>query len=127
MPVGHQIETLPKAARELVAKHLPRWGLAALVEDAQIVASELVTNAVKCASCGTVGFALKCSGDVLCVEVQDSSPTEPVLRQAGSEEESGRGLQLVEFLSDTWGFHWNSHGTKTTWCSLRTGSAADGD
>jgi hypothetical protein len=127
IPVDHHIETLPKAARDLVAKQLPRWGLTALVEDAQTVASELVTNAVKCIPCGTVGFTLMYSGDVLCVEVEDDSPAEPVLRQASSEEEGGRGLQLVKFLSDKWGFRKNPHGTKTTWCSFRTSSAADSD
>ena len=127
VPVDREIETFPKAARDLVAEHLPRWGLTALVEDAQLVASELVTIAVKCVPHGTVGFALKYTGDALRIEVEDTSPTEPLLRRTSSEAESGRGLQLVMFLSDKWGFHKNSNDTKMTWCLFCTGPAADSD
>ncbi|GGO97250.1 hypothetical protein GCM10012280_58640 [Wenjunlia tyrosinilytica] len=45
--LDRHIGTLPKAARDLVARQLPQWGLSALVEGARTVAGELVANAVE--------------------------------------------------------------------------------
>ncbi|MET8679589.1 ATP-binding protein [Streptomyces sp. NPDC004647] len=118
-----QIETLPKAARNLVEEHLTRWNLASLIDDAKVVASELVTNAVQYAPCTAVGFALRYAEGALRIEVEDDSSEDPMLRQANGYEEHGRGLQLVGHLSHRWGFHRNGSGTKTTWCLFDTSSA----
>ncbi|MGP3952887.1 ATP-binding protein [Streptomyces sp. 7N604] len=118
-----QIETLPKAARNLVDEHLTRWNLASLIDDAKIVASELVTNAIQYAPCRVVGFALRYAEGALRIEVEDDSSEDPLLQQTNGYEEHGRGLQLVGHLTQRWGFHRNVSGTKTTWCLFDTTSA----
>ena len=116
------VDTLPREARDLTAEHLYRWGLERVVDDAQVVVSELVTNAVRYAPYGLVAFTLGYADGLLRIEVEDSSPEDPVLR-CPADEEHGRGLQLVRLLSGRWGVRRNSNGTKTTWCLLDTAHA----
>lgn len=115
-PAEGPLRTIPKTARDLVAEHLPRWALAALVDDVQLVTSELVTNAVQYAPYGDVGFALRRADGVLRVEVTDASPGHPLSRHADADDENGRGLELVQLLADRWGYHRNPDGTKSVWC-----------
>ncbi|MFF0698551.1 ATP-binding protein [Streptomyces tendae] len=49
------------------------------------------------------------------IEVDDGSPCTPVLRCPGPDDESGRGLLLVQALAEAWGV--SPDGT-TTWCTL---------
>ncbi|QKV96995.1 ATP-binding protein [Streptomyces sp. NA02950] len=109
-----------------MAEHLQRWGLASFVQDARTVASELVTNAVQHAPYGVVGIAVKYADGELRIEVEDGSPDDPAIRQPDGEGERGRGLQLVQCLSDAWGFQRKAHGTKTTWCAFHAPSATGG-
>ena len=78
-----------------------------------LLASELVTNAVLYARTEIeVRVALDTS--VVRVSVHDHSPAPPVPRSATSEDASGRGLDLVEQLSSTWGTAADDHG-KVVW------------
>ena len=79
-------------------------------DDAEIITSELVTNAIQHA-CGdgkeTIGVALARTRNPegVTVVVSDSSPAGPVMREMSADSAQGRGLQIVEALSAQWGWH----------------------
>jgi anti-sigma regulatory factor (Ser/Thr protein kinase) len=89
------------------------WGLSSLSGTAELLVSELVTNAVKAsrrllASEGpafvpVVLLALASDQTSLVIRVWDASGSMPVRTQAGPDEEAGRGLLLVEALGSEWG------------------------
>ena len=84
--------------------------LGQLADDAAVITSELVTNAVQHA-CGdvtaTIGVTVARPRDseAMIVAVSDSSTLAPVLHIAAPGSERGRGLQIVESLSAHWGWH----------------------
>ncbi|MEO3872335.1 SpoIIE family protein phosphatase [Nonomuraea sp. B12E4] len=100
----------PAHARKFVRQVLGEWRLNHLAEDAVLLASELVTNAVVHA--GT-GVELTCRLDTdadpakLEIEVDDHYPTKVILAEEGMPTESmrtsGRGLALAGLLADAWG------------------------
>jgi anti-sigma regulatory factor (Ser/Thr protein kinase) len=80
------------------------------VEDAAVITSELVTNAVQHACCdvtATIGVTLTRAEDpdAVIIAVSDCSPHAPVMHIAPPGSERGRGLQTVESLSAHWGWH----------------------
>ena len=87
---------------------LREWGLSAdMAEAAELVVSELVTNALEHGSAGipaTVRIWLSSDGGGVAVRVWDASPRPPVRMDAGAEADSGRGLMIVTALSTDWGF-----------------------
>jgi len=106
----------PSAAREaraLVAEPLEKWELASMVETTQLLASELVTNAIRYAE-GPVTLRLIKEGALVC-EVLDNSPALPKLQHAARDDERGRGLQIVSKLSGRWGARRTPAG-KVVWC-----------
>jgi two-component sensor histidine kinase len=74
-----------------------------LAYDACLLASELVTNAVKYAAPGMLTVAIECDGATVAVSVADDSPLTPVLQEATTSGTGGRGLQLVNELATAWG------------------------
>ena len=84
-----------------------------VVEDARLVASELVGNAVRHAeplSNGTMLVRWRETGPNLDFEVCDGGgPTEPTLVEAAPEDVGGRGLAIVEALSARWWVERASH------------------
>lgn len=121
-----EFAALPTAVScaRLHAKHVLReWGLAALSDDVEIIVSELVTNSLK-ATEALERSASRRGADVPCIELQlhtdaegrilvqvwDSNPQPPALQIPDTDElqdlqESGRGLFLVEMLSQCWGYY----------------------
>jgi anti-sigma regulatory factor (Ser/Thr protein kinase) len=105
-------------SRETLGLH----GLGEFAQDAAIITSELVANAVQHA-CGngaaTIGVTLTCAGSppAVTVVVSDSSPHGPVKRDASPGGEQGRGLQIVEALSARWGWRYEDGG-KTVFAVL---------
>ena len=77
----------------MLAEPMKRWDLEDLIPTTELLVSELVTNAVKY-SRGEVTLRLVNEKALVC-EVLDSSGALPRLRQANSDDESGRGLQVV--------------------------------
>ncbi|MFF2144454.1 MULTISPECIES: ATP-binding protein [unclassified Kitasatospora] len=71
----------------------------------ELVLSELVTNAVQHARVpGRLIFVrFGMEPGLLCIEVHDASRRIPTMRAAGNEDESGRGLRLVDQLAKEWG------------------------
>ncbi len=99
-------------ARRVVTSALCRWELPALIPDAELLASELVTNALIHARTG-IALTLAVADGTLEVGVADRSPEAIPHARTGEEageaavedwrSEGGRGLQLVELVSDEWG------------------------
>ena len=105
----------PRRARVILRAGLRYWGQPdELIESADLLVTELVTNAFK-HGLGDVGVRAYLTDTHLVIEVRDGSPEVPVLRDAALDDEAGRGLLLVSAISDDWGV--SSDGT-TTWCSL---------
>lgn len=89
-------------ARDFVRKTLVRWTHEEVVEDAELLATELVTNAVVHAK-SAVEVRLRRLSDRVRVEVADTGGGALQLREADEDDVSGRGLLLVEGLSRAWG------------------------
>ena len=110
----------PSWARCLTRSSLRAWRIAsATVETAELLVSELVTNSIK-ASDGAQRVSLmvrRLSGWVI-VEVFDASQQPPLLAHAGPDDESGRGLLLVQALSKEWGYFFAPSGGKVTYFVL---------
>jgi anti-sigma regulatory factor (Ser/Thr protein kinase) len=105
--------TAARDARALVAEPLEKWDLAAMMDTTQLLASELVTNAIRYAE-GPVTLRLIKEGTLTC-EVLDNSSALPRLRMAARDDERGRGLQIVSKLSARWGARRTPTG-KVVWC-----------
>ncbi|WP_328392294.1 SpoIIE family protein phosphatase [Streptomyces sp. NBC_00390] len=102
---------VPKA-REWITRQLTTWGLPDLLFTTELIASELVTNAIRY---GRAPAQLRLiHHNVLVCEVTDSSSTQPRLRRAHTTDEGGRGLFLVAQLAERWGCR-HSHNRKTIW------------
>lgn len=101
-------------AREFTRRTLTRWRYRGSCDEAVLVVSELVTNAVLHAGGGAV-LRLLGTGSWLRVEVTDGSPVPPAKRESGSD--GGWGLKLVERLTTTWGVL-ERDGGKVVWCEL---------
>jgi anti-sigma regulatory factor (Ser/Thr protein kinase) len=103
------------AARLFVRDHLgeePRE----LVEAAELMASELATN---CVMHARTDFELRVdSRDGVRIEVSDTGPGRPELLTPSSRERTGRGLRIVEALSDGWGVTPRDGGGYTVWFTL---------
>ena len=125
---------LPSAVpcARLHARQVPwEWSLSESAETAELLLSELVTNAVQGAraivSDLPVNVRLSANRDRLLIEVWDGNVRPPVARVLVNgfpevDAENGRGLFLVEMLSERWGWYptQNPEG-KVTWCELCLG------
>ncbi|MES5818919.1 SpoIIE family protein phosphatase [Streptomyces sp. RG80] len=103
-------------ARSVVREQLHDWGLARLVDTAELMVGELVTNAVRHSHSRPVELRLV-RGDTLLCEVDDDDHELPTLLSAGPEDEFGRGLRIVTTLAREWGTSRTKAG-KTVWFEL---------
>jgi len=113
--------TGPTMARRVVAAVMDGWDLSELSDDAQLVVTELVTNAYQHAP-GTDSFELEIvrRSDGVRIMLADGSSIRPVIRALDAAENdgpSGRGMALVEHLSADWGAE-DHHGGKRVWLDL---------
>lgn len=93
----------PYASRRFVRAVLGGWGLVHLIETTELIASELVTNAVQNSRGDSVGVRLESSGGSVLISVWDDSPERPVAGLPGFEDEGGRGLMITSALAEHWG------------------------
>lgn len=109
-------------ARDFVGRHLVAHGFGDLVEEVRLVASELATNALRHAGTPFVVSLSEADGAVL-LAVHDGSASAPVRGRPGAWDVRGRGLLLVERLSQQWGTRVDAGGSKSVWASfaLRSG------
>ncbi|MFF7550377.1 SpoIIE family protein phosphatase [Streptomyces canus] len=103
-------------ARAVVREQLHDWGLGRLADGAELMVSELVTNAVRHSHRRPVELRLM-RGDSLLCEVDDDDHDLPNLSSAGPTDEQGRGLRVVSTLAREWGASRTKAG-KTVWFEL---------
>jgi len=127
--------TASGAARDFTRQILGSWGLLMLAEDAAVIVSELVTNAL-ChgirdmdgpARDGPVRdgpahdrvelILLRRAGEMVCA-VTDPGAGHPVLETPDPTAEAGRGLHVIEALAATWGWTRLDAHNKAVWATL---------
>jgi anti-sigma regulatory factor (Ser/Thr protein kinase) len=117
--------TASGAARDFTRQILGSWGLLALAEDATVIVSELVTNALCHAVRSMSGTAhdrvelilLRRPAQMVCV-VTDPCTEPPVLVPPDPEAEVGRGLHVIDALSAAWGWARVGVDKKAVWATL---------
>ncbi len=92
-------------ARRRVRAAIRSWPVPVEQDVALLLTSELVTNAVRHEPGQAVMLVISCSSGRLRVDVHDTSRSLPAVADVPADAETGRGLLLVETLSDEWGFY----------------------
>lgn len=105
-------------ARRLVTAQLSDWALADLADTAELLVSEVVTNALRHTR-GPLRLNLRVRGSRLACEVEDTESAGPLRRAADTDAEGGRGTELLDLLADAWGSTRTATG-KTIWFELRS-------
>lgn len=91
-------------ARYLVRAAIADWDVAVDPSVAELLTSEIVTNAIRHETTETVRLQINCSCGHLRVYVHDSCRAAPMWATAAAYAEAGRGLMLVSMLSTDWGW-----------------------
>ena len=105
-------------ARKTLLRQLQAWGLDHLADDLQLIASELITNAVRYGK-APINVRLHTRGSRVRVEVTDGNPNDvPEQLDAGSSLTHGRGIPLIEAIASSWGVDHHSN-SKTVWAELK--------
>jgi anti-sigma regulatory factor (Ser/Thr protein kinase) len=131
LPLG-ALPTAVPCARLHARAVLAEWGLASASEPAELIVSELVTNAVQQSASAqgqrhdggagvpVVIVRLAADRDRVLIEVWDSVAGGPLIGRGRLDDESGRGLLLVEAVCDRWSWRpvrgWPG---KVVWAELR--------
>jgi anti-sigma regulatory factor (Ser/Thr protein kinase) len=112
------VPSLPaiRAVRHLVTETLRAWGQDALVSDAALLVSELATNAVRHAS-SPFRASVTRTDTTIRIAIEDLGTSEPLLRPADPDRLGGRGVALVDAMSQSWGCEPAPAG-KVVWCEL---------
>ena len=126
------VPTAPGCARAWTRQILREWRLDALSEAAEGIVSELVTNAALASRqlvLPVIGLVVTFDRGELAILVRDFCPGVPQPRQVGADDESGRGLMLVEAMSDRSGWYPFEDGApgKVVWAVIQATPAAPGD
>ncbi|MEU7195656.1 ATP-binding protein [Streptomyces xinghaiensis] len=120
----------PAQARQVTVRHLELWRLGGFAEAAQLLVSELVSNAV-CHGHGDVTLRLTCRHDEIRLDVTTDATQHGArpcpygtenLPAPGDDEESGRGLLIVDAFASRWDI---SEDGNHAWCCLTNTDAAD--
>ena len=135
LPPLAALPTAPACARSYVRSVAAEWGLADLAETAELLASELITNAVQAserlriradlAIVPVVQLWLTSDRISLVIHVWDGNDEMPVLRNSGPDDDSGRGLMLVDTLSTKWGAYRRETG-KVVYCVITRDNSVQG-
>ncbi|MFI1188415.1 ATP-binding protein [Streptomyces californicus] len=116
-----------RAGRRWARAHLDslEWARSApdLVDSVLLTVSELITNAHKHAH-SDAQLVLTWDSTCLHVSVHDSSPKPPAPADRGPDATGGRGLTIVEALSDSWEHHPQRDGKTVTACFIPPGYPA---
>jgi len=124
-----ELGALPSAvpcARYHTRQVLWEWHLTAQADNAELVVSELVTNAITASRAtnpdSPVRLWLLSDTARILILVQDDNPHPPVRTEPGTQTEGGRGLLLVEAISSRWAWYLPGPGGagKVTWAILDT-------
>lgn len=132
-----ELAALPSApfwARRYATATLHAWQLwPGMIDAAELLVSELVTNAIRASglgadqltrsdvdAAGRISLTLRLLPGRVVIEVLDHDPGRPVRADAGPDAESGRGLMIVDALSKEWGYQYPPSGGKIVYCILDT-------
>jgi anti-sigma regulatory factor (Ser/Thr protein kinase) len=125
-----ELAALPSAvpcARGHVRAVALEWDLKELADTAELLASELVTNAsqasgtLRLAETPVVRIWITSDGISMVIHVWDASTAIPVRQEAGPGDDSGRGLMIIDALSADWGSYREADG-KAVWALIRPDS-----
>ncbi|MFF8293326.1 SpoIIE family protein phosphatase [Streptomyces sp. NPDC016309] len=107
------------AARHMIRAAVRAWGAEERADEIELVADELITNALLHTDGGAIVTLRMLAGHErrLRAEVEDRSSALPRRREAGLSGVSGRGLLLVDRLADVWGVESRGSG-KCVWCEF---------
>jgi hypothetical protein len=100
-------------ARLLTRIALADWRVTEPLDDALLIAAELVTNAAKLGE--VFHLTPSCQGGSALIEVRDGSEALPDRRRRSADQVDGRGLLLVEACAKDWGWRLEEQGGKTVW------------
>jgi anti-sigma regulatory factor (Ser/Thr protein kinase) len=124
---GLELDDHPDAisrARKRISDVLAEWGFSSLVDDVVLVASELTANAAKSAQVhgktDPIRLWLLANSTRVAILVSDPGAGIPQVCVAAADDESGRGLMIVEALSAQWGWDHSSAPSegKVVWALL---------
>lgn len=124
------LPTAPACARGHVRSVAMEWGLEELADTAELLCSELMTNAIQASEhlrikadltvVPVVQLWLVSDQISMVIHVWDGNDEMPVRQDASLDQESGRGLMLVESLSKKWGSYRKADG-KVVWVLITQG------
>jgi anti-sigma regulatory factor (Ser/Thr protein kinase) len=124
--------TVPGVVRGHVRAVAGEWGLARLADTAELLASEIATNAIQAsqrleasedlATVPVVRLWLTSDGTSMVIHIWDASDEMPIRQTTAPDEEGGRGLMLVDALAKDWGSYRKAAGGKVVWAMI---TAAD--
>jgi anti-sigma regulatory factor (Ser/Thr protein kinase) len=106
------------------------WGFSGISDTVETLVSELTTNALHASRAMNrdtpIRFWLLSDKVRVIISVWDANPHPPMRLEVGEDAESGRGLLIVEALSDKW--DWYAHaslGGKVVWCEVTVSASPE--
>jgi anti-sigma regulatory factor (Ser/Thr protein kinase) len=112
------------AGRQWSRETMTDWKLDDVSDIAAQIVSELVTNSIEHARTACVRLVMTHATGTLWIDVgDDDADSLPARRQAGPDDVCGRGLTIIEAMSDRWGISITGYG-KSVWCALAAPQAA---
>lgn len=107
--------------RRAVRQCLRQWGLTEVADAAEMCAGELVANVIRHVGEGTPStLVVRMNGTHVRVALRDPETRAlPTLVHAGPDDESGRGMALLDAVADRWGVLLGAE-SKLVWCDLAT-------
>jgi anti-sigma regulatory factor (Ser/Thr protein kinase) len=118
------LPTAIACARGHTTNVLSEWGMGHLADDAVLLVSELMTNALDASAVlperPPITLRLWGNDEALIIEAWDQSPLnlEHAEAEAGADAECGRGLMVVQALSNRWGAKRVGYNRKVVWAEL---------
>jgi anti-sigma regulatory factor (Ser/Thr protein kinase) len=108
------------------------WHLTGLTEDAELIVSELLTNAYTASrpegqfhDLTPITLRLRANSQFLIIEVWDRCPDDPHAKAQDTESDTGRGLTIVEALANRWGYARTAAYRKVVWAELLVPASAE--
>lgn len=121
----YETTTAPSRARALTRQACDQWGIDELTSDTELVATELVENALKHTN-SHPSLRLDLRRGILSVAVTDDSPTPAAQRELTEHRDGGYGLRAVAQLSRVWGCTPTLAGGKVVWATLGRANTGHG-
>ena len=115
-----------RLGRKFVESEVRAAGATSLVDDAALVASELLANAAQ-HGLPPVTVCVHAKRDRVLIEVTDASTRSLVRVRPSHDNMTGRGLALVDRMATAWGVDSLDDGGKTVWCELTAEAPPDDD